>query len=370
MSTEIKQTGVNPYYNQTYFDVSSSQTSDTKEKEIKLSRLPNDENSSINWLGSSYSGSDIKVVVHLYNDFNYISKLEKEINSLQGLIGRINVFLGSSLAYISTETILRTYIQNNGRERWVQNTNSGDPQNLAVSEWLNYYPFFIADPNAATTRMNIDVVLFQNNLIAAQERINKLKQISLKATETLVLGTLQTLSVQSFRDKNPVRSLGTSYVKGFVRGARTIAGSMIFTVFNEHALAQLIRAMAGSDTWKEMDADLSSLIADQLPPIDITITFRNEYGSVSSMSIYGVEFTTDGMTLSIEDIITEEVLQFVARDIDVMQSRGSIKLSQYEKGMHYRDMTDTSATNLLYTSQEAYSEYLKKIGIKRRLSNR
>ena len=70
--------------------------------------------------------------------------------------------------------------------------------------------------------------------------------------------------------------------------------------------------------------------ADEIPPFDITISFLNEYGSASSMTIYGVELTNEGMGLSVDDITTEKAMSFVARSIDDMYSAPPSKLdSQY-----------------------------------------
>lgn len=159
------------------------------------------------------------------------------------------------------------------------------------------------------------------------------------------------------------------FICNFIVVHNTIGGSMIFTLFNEHALAKLIRAMSGKGSiYGELDHDLSSYIADQLPPIDLTIVFANEYGSLSQMSIYGVEFVTDGMTMSIEDLLTESVSQFVARDVDVMTSKGNIRLSGQQKGMHFRSdgsMSDPTASDLIFTSKDAYVSYLERLGIRR-----
>lgn len=66
--------------------------------------------------------------------------------------------------------------------------------------------------------------------------------------------------------------------------------------------------------------------ADEIPPFDISISFLNEYGSASSMTIYGVELTNEGMGLSVDDITTEKAMSFVARSIDDMYSAPHSKL--------------------------------------------
>ena len=76
-----------------------------------------------------------------------------------------------------------------------------------------------------------------------------------------------------------------------------------------------------------LDHSAPSLLPDQLPPLDLSIVFVNEYGSQSKMAIYGVEFVNDGVTYSIEDLLTEQVINFMARDIDIMTDYGKVKLS-------------------------------------------
>jgi len=151
---------------------------------------------------------------------------------------------------------------------------------------------------------------------------------------------------------------------------------MIFTMFNEHALAQLIRAMGSTankygDPKYSVDSQVSSLLADQLPPIDLTIIFANEYGSLSKAAIYGVEFMNDGYTLSVEDLLTEEIINFVARDVDPMVSMGNIGLQRDQRGMHFNDEgLPTDGSKLLFTNKANYDDYLQRLGVRRSLLNR
>lgn len=135
------------------------------------------------------------------------------------------------------------------------------------------------------------------------------------------LASLQTVSWSIYRDKTPIRFLGATYARAYVRGPRTIAGSMIFTMFNKHALQDILNwgLSPYSTGHKESDHDYyrdTTMLIDQLPPLDITLLFANEYGSVSYMNLWGVEFLSEGGTFSIEDLFSESVVQYVARDID------------------------------------------------------
>lgn len=150
-------------------------------------------------------------------------------------------------------------------------------------------------------------------------------QTSQKAKgSTKVLAEAQTLSFSSYRDKRAVRRCGTVYPAGFTRGPREIAGSLIFTVFDQHVLYDFLEA----DPTDFDGVRYTSAVMDQLPPVDILISMANEYGSVSRMDLYGVEFLTEGKVMSIEDMLLEHTVSFVARDWDPMRRVGKRKIDE------------------------------------------
>lgn len=55
--------------------------------------------------------------------------------------------------------------------------------------------------------------------------------------------------------------------------------------------------------------------SDQIPPFTISLTSMNEYGNISAMHILGVELINEGSGVSIDDIVTETQMTFVARGI-------------------------------------------------------
>ena len=63
--------------------------------------------------------------------------------------------------------------------------------------------------------------------------------ITMPSGEVLPMGDVQTLSYSIHRENTPVRFLGHAGPVGFVKGSRTIAGSIIFTVFNEYTFYRL-----------------------------------------------------------------------------------------------------------------------------------
>jgi hypothetical protein len=133
-------------------------------------------------------------------------------------------------------------------------------------------------------------------------------EILLPTGERLTLGELQTISYSIHRENTPVRLLGHVSPSGFVKGPRTIGGSLIFTVFNFYAFYRIgqFKAAIGTGLYP---------LADMLPPFDIVITFSSEVGSLSKMKIYGVTIVDEGQTMSVDDLITEQTYTYMARGI-------------------------------------------------------
>jgi hypothetical protein len=143
----------------------------------------------------------------------------------------------------------------------------------------------------------------------------------------MVIGEIQTISYSIYRPMVPVTALGQINAKGVVRGPRTIAGSLIFTVFDRHVLKEMMDVYSSSkndfvDNYEFTPEDIKNLRqyakTDEMPPFDINITFMNEYGSASTLNIYGIYIMTEGQTMSIEDMITENTMQYIAMDVDLM----------------------------------------------------
>tara|TARA_Y100000310_G_C20657712_1_gene802874 strand:- start:153 stop:860 length:708 start_codon:yes stop_codon:yes gene_type:complete len=159
----------------------------------------------------------------------------------------------------------------------------------------------------------------------------------------VVLGNLNGISFSTTREKAPIYTLGNVDAVAFGRGKRGHAGSLIFTNFDRHVLYDVKRESEkagkplkyyakGSDIpaggrsfllGTQLDeGDLTAFgnsrladpnYSDQLPPFTITLTGQNEYGNTSVMSILGVELINEGSGISIDDIVTETQMTFVAR---------------------------------------------------------
>ena len=137
------------------------------------------------------------------------------------------------------------------------------------------------------------------------------------------LGELQTISYSIHRENKPIRVIGRVNPKGFVKGPRTIAGSLIFTVFNSYAfyrLEQYKQLVYGTSGQYGLATNPMFPLADMLPPFDVVLTFSNEYGKFARMKILGLTIVDEGGTMSIDDLVTEQTYTYMARGIQPLTS--------------------------------------------------
>jgi hypothetical protein len=175
---------------------------------------------------------------------------------------------------------------------------------------------------------------------------------AIEGTDVLELGELQTISYSVHRENAPVRTLGHVNTRGFIKGGRTIAGSLIFTVFNEYAFYRI-------KEFRQMMSETGLFfapLADMLPPFDVVLSFFNEYGLAGKMKIYGITIVDEGQTMSVDDLITEQTYTYMARGIQPLISAESdpLMLPNDEREAYlrrqqnfYGDKTLKSYTQLL-----------------------
>lgn len=178
-------------------------------------------------------------------------------------------------------------------------------------------------------------------------------------------GTLQGISYSVSREKAPIYTMGTADPRGFSRGKRGIAGSLVFIQFDMEPLMYelanpndpsnaLLFQSDTDDLRPEWDAtgglinvlgttvtavgsgspnapgtpaqmqesDIQTVIGDQkpaipwmpdqIPPIDIVLAAANEYGANAIMKILGVEILNHGYGVSIDDMVCEHSYTFIA----------------------------------------------------------
>ena len=164
-----------------------------------------------------------------------------------------------------------------------------------------------------------------------------------------ILGTLQAISYSVSREKGPIYVMGKTDPIAFARGKRAVAGSLIFITLEEQSLRKHIRNSSGGDKTKfysnksevryeyqnENSNDFAALFnqaeneplnyagderqlaeawyVDQILPFDVNVSAANEVGSVSKMSIYGIDILNEGSGVSVDDLVIEEQYTYLAR---------------------------------------------------------
>lgn len=330
----------------------------------------------IDWLGSSYSGTDITVVAHLYET----PDLTRETMEVSDQKVIADLLVGGAELLSQNPAAVYYLIHDSNIAHGAMKASflrmagiSGQDESSSSAGTMLFRD--IVSNARVLNSVSVIVVTIQTALRTykdfQQQMSERLESLTLREVEgsaTIVLGTLQTITVQTHREKFEVRALGHTVAKGITRGPRTVAGSMIFTMFNEHALSELTRHMGNKESiWR--DPEISSLLPDQLPPFDVTISFANEYGSLSQQNIYGIDFVNDGEVLSIEDLVTENSMNFMARDCDVLTKRGNVRLSRVMSMGGLTGEKQLAASELLFSNRN-YDLLLERIGVRRRLFNR
>lgn len=180
-------------------------------------------------------------------------------------------------------------------------------------------------------------------------------------------GNLQAISYSITREKAPIYTVGSPEPRGFARGKRGIAGSLVMVMFDDHALlsaieeitkknaqnnnvykfvtdkdelrpypegdvdknlyAESVRQTVGnistiqnveSITGNSLEENWTSTTpwyTDQIPAFNIVLTGVNEDGFAASMAILGVEILNEGYGISIDDLISEQQMTYVCRAI-------------------------------------------------------
>jgi hypothetical protein len=158
------------------------------------------------------------------------------------------------------------------------------------------------------------------------------------------IGEVQAISYSINREKAPVYTMGKADPRSFARGKRGIAGSLIFIVFDKHALLERFKASlfsadkdetgirgefdsaalfesnaeiatAGTADNSFNQEEINPWYSDQIPPFDVVLAAANEYGAQAVMRIFGVELLNENSGVSIDDIVTEQQYTYIAKSI-------------------------------------------------------
>lgn len=122
---------------------------------------------------------------------------------------------------------------------------------------------------------------------------------------------IQTITISSTMSILPVRRCGEARPMAFCRGARTFAGSMVFTIMDNDPFKELFSV----DMLNASTANDGAWHVDQLPPFDIIILAQNETGGIGVQIIHNVRIVHWGTTFSVDDMFTEATYTYVAEHV-------------------------------------------------------
>ncbi|MAH50882.1 hypothetical protein CMI37_34015 [Candidatus Pacearchaeota archaeon] len=170
-------------------------------------------------------------------------------------------------------------------------------------------------------------------------------QIDKNFSSPIKLNSMATISISIHEAKSPVRRLGERGVSGYTRGIRTIAGTIVFVIVEDHPLRMLAvkdpaniykdligwsrdSGYKGVGSTKEGKVNFDNKISTLISPMNIMLRYQTEVARNTntkehgwlpdpgaSMMLEGVEFVNEGIVTSVNDMVTEVVCQFVAQDI-------------------------------------------------------
>jgi len=176
----------------------------------------------------------------------------------------------------------------------------------------------------------------------------------------LPIATVQGISYSVTRQKAPIYTMGSADLRTIARSKRGIAGSLIFTTTDKHALHEFMAGstfaskpgslestqanpIAADDPTAQIDAAIAEstlgggqgvgvasltenivdrsvgsvaarpMYADELLPFDVTLSSANEHGKGAVMRIIGLEILNEGSGISIDDTSNEIQMTYLAR---------------------------------------------------------
>tara|TARA_Y100000034_G_scaffold129098_1_gene184948 strand:+ start:37088 stop:37687 length:600 start_codon:yes stop_codon:yes gene_type:complete len=146
------------------------------------------------------------------------------------------------------------------------------------------------------------------------------------------IGNLQGISWSINREVRPIFVCGDPNALAYSKNKRGVAGSVVMTAFDRAALRDIMEVsevhrtdqsfVPGVTTTPDSasnpfgDEQRSAIYSDEIPPFDITLYGKNEFGKQMVLRIYDVVIISEGAGISIDDGIQEAQFTYVARHVD------------------------------------------------------
>jgi len=141
------------------------------------------------------------------------------------------------------------------------------------------------------------------------------KAFAERDSDVFSLNSLATISFQVNEQKSPVRRLGRQGVVGFTRSIKTIAGTMVFVILKDHPLRELMPNNNLTLRHKEVSLNMPHQ-ATNILPFNLRLKYKAEHSgfNFSELFIEGIEIISQSIVTSVNDMVTELIVQFMGRD--------------------------------------------------------
>ena len=257
---------------------------------------------------------------------NYIGSKEQRLKSLDLLLKRYDARIASIDAATPDQRPLGAY-----------DPGTIDPKRAKAVRFLTRL-------RNEKNPISEEVEGIKADLKSAQESIQELEALRKRfaAGAYAQLDSMATISISIHEPKGIARKLGHRNICGLARSVRVIAGTMIFTVVERHPLVQLMELDPqnlnpnGIKRMRDWDQGVGHWAAEgkswirtptDLAPFNLLLTYMSEYspvnnegkisgvGSAANLMLENVEFISNGFVTSVNDMVSEISLQFIAGNI-------------------------------------------------------
>lgn len=145
----------------------------------------------------------------------------------------------------------------------------------------------------------------------------------------IYMGSVITLSYSVYRSKQSVFNCGTNTIDGFAIGNKYVAGTLIKSISSTDEFSAFLGIIKNNLMNKQLadsilpttSKEVHDIMKDDLITCDINVIFASEYtGKIKHEVIYGANFINNGQVMSVNDIITESTMSYIARSVKPLDS--------------------------------------------------
>lgn len=308
--------GIDEYeseYNRSFFLQENMYKQGVRDALRNKSRSAVQVDTNTNWLSHAFSGQDVRIYVFITPTDDENPEQPESVD--RGTVNQAGTNSSSS-EKIDMLGKLDEEAYKNSRDSILADINSSfieDMENEALAACI--------DPYGRTTTQDTNTSELVNTLADEEKTKREVwdalfsdEKMSVLANELsssfLCLASANNITFSSFRAKPQARPIGHVNPKGYARGTRTIAGTLVTVTFDRDILYKLISSMDKDGVNQTYDYHN----IDQLPQISFIITGNNEYGMGFFRILHGVEFLSEDASYGSNDLVLYQTLQFVALD--------------------------------------------------------